>query len=72
VTLTRERPVDWTGLTGRVDSELLANVAWPAPDAPLAYVCGPTSFVEAVAGALVDLGHDPARVKTERFGPTGG
>lgn len=72
VTLTRERPADWTGLTGRVDSELLADLAWPAPDAPLAYVCGPTSFVEAVAGALVDLGHDPARVKTERFGPTGG
>jgi hypothetical protein len=25
-----------------------------------------------VADALVSLGHDPARVKTERFGPTGG
>jgi ferredoxin-NADP reductase len=35
-------------------------------------VCGPTSFVEGVADALVRLGHDPARVKTERFGPTGG
>ena len=29
-------------------------------------------LVEAVATALVDLGHDPTRVKTERFGPTGG
>jgi hypothetical protein len=28
--------------------------------------------VEATASALVELGHDPARVKTERFGATGG
>jgi ferredoxin-NADP reductase len=35
-------------------------------------VCGPTSFVEGVADALVRSGHDPAQVKTERFGPTGG
>jgi ferredoxin-NADP reductase len=34
--------------------------------------CGPTLFVEAVGSALVSLGHDPAQVKTERFGPTGG
>ena len=32
----------------------------------------PTSFVEGVADALVRLRHDPARAKTERFGPTGG
>jgi ferredoxin-NADP reductase len=32
----------------------------------------PTPLVEAVATALVDLGHDPTRVKTESFGPTGG
>jgi hypothetical protein len=29
-------------------------------------------LVETVATGLVELGHDPARVKTERFGPTGG
>jgi ferredoxin-NADP reductase len=34
-------------------------------------VCGPTPFVEAVANALTGLGHDPGRIKTERFGPTG-
>jgi len=38
----------------------------------VAFVCGPTPFVEAVASGLVQLGHVPARVKTERFGPTGG
>jgi ferredoxin-NADP reductase len=72
VTLTRDRPPDWEGRTGRVNAELLADVAWPAGDEPLAFVCGPTSFVEAVAAGLVELGYDPAQVKTERFGATGG
>jgi ferredoxin-NADP reductase len=35
------------------------------------YVCGPTALVEAVAEALVQSGHQPNRIKTERFGPTG-
>jgi hypothetical protein len=28
-------------------------------------------MVEPVANALVGLGHEPARIKTERFGSTG-
>jgi ferredoxin-NADP reductase len=72
LTLTREPSADWPGRRGRVDAEVLREISWPAQDHPHCYVCGPTPFVEAVAGALVDLGHDPARVKTERFGPTGG
>ena len=71
LTLTREQPPRWTGRTGRVNTELLREVAWPASDEPLAFVCGPTNFVEAVASGLVELGYDPARVKTERFGATG-
>jgi ferredoxin-NADP reductase len=70
ITLTREQPPGWSGRTGRVDSDLLAETAWPASERPLVYVCGPTGFVEAVADALVTLGHSPARIKTERFGPT--
>jgi ferredoxin-NADP reductase len=70
-TLTRERPEGWTGYAHRIDRKLLDDVAWPASDEPLTYICGPTSFVETAAGALVDLGHDPARIKTERFGATG-
>jgi ferredoxin-NADP reductase len=46
-------------------------VAWPAADKPLAYACGPTSFVETVAAGLVRLGYPPVRVRTERFGATG-
>jgi ferredoxin-NADP reductase len=72
LTLTRESSPDWTGRRGRVDADMLAEVGWPASVRPHCYVCGPTPFVEVVADALVALGHDPARVKTERFGPTGG
>ncbi len=67
-TLTRTQPPGWAGYARRVDAELLREVAWPATELPLAYVCGPTSFVESVASGLVELGYDPGRVKTERFG----
>ena len=70
--LTRSQPPGWTGYDRRVDPAMLAEVAWPPNDRPLCYVCGPTGFVEAVASGLVELGHDPAMVRTERFGPTGG
>ena len=71
-TLTRAQPEGWTGYSRRVDAALLAEVAWPVEEDPLVYVCGPTSFVETVAGGLVALGYPPRRVKTERFGATGG
>jgi ferredoxin-NADP reductase len=72
LTLTREQPPGWTGFQRRIDRIMLAEVAWPPGERPHVYVCGPTPLVESVASTLVELGHDPARVKTERFGPTGG
>jgi ferredoxin-NADP reductase len=69
--LTRTAPPGWTGYARRVDRQMLAEVAWPAADGPLAYVCGPTSFVESVAAGLVALGYPAGRVRTERFGATG-
>jgi ferredoxin-NADP reductase len=71
-TLTREQPEGWQGFGRRVDGELLAEVGWPAAEDPHTFVCGPTGFVEAVASALVESGVAPTRVRTERFGPTGG
>jgi ferredoxin-NADP reductase len=71
-TLTREQPQGWTGRTGRVDAALLEEISWPAAEHPLAFVCGPTGFVETVAGGLVGLGYEASRIKTERFGSTGG
>jgi ferredoxin-NADP reductase len=69
--LTRVQPPGWTGYARRIDAVMLEEVGWRPGERPLAYVCGPTRLVEAVAGHLVALGHDPARVRTERFGPTG-
>ena len=70
--LTRSAPPGWEGYDRRIDEEMLGEVAFSPEERPLAFVCGPTPLVEVVATALVGLGHDPARVKTERFGPTGG
>lgn len=70
-TLTRERPDEWEGFTGRVDAEMLRAIGPPAAETPRVYVCGPTPFVEAVADLLVELGHEPGAVHAERFGPTG-
>jgi NAD(P)H-flavin reductase len=70
-TLTRSAPDRWTGWTRRVDTEMLAAVG-PAPaQKPRIFVCGPTAFVERVADLLVELGHRPAAIRAERFGPTG-
>jgi ferredoxin-NADP reductase len=70
-TVTRVAPTDWRGYRRRIDREMLEEVSWPAPEMPNAFVCGPTPLVESVATLLVELGHDPTRVRTERFGPTG-
>jgi len=69
-TLTRAWPDTWQGHRGRIDRALLEEVAWPPPERGLSYVCGPTAFVETAANTLVELGHDPGRIRTERFGPT--
>jgi ferredoxin-NADP reductase len=71
-TLTRARPRGWSGYDRRIDAAMLAEFAWQPEERPLIFVCGPTPLVESVAEALVQLGHEPARIKTERFGPTGG
>ena len=72
VTLTREAPAGWTGLTGRVNPALLAQHTISPAQTPQLLVCGPTSFVETVTSGLINLGHDPSRIKAERFGATGG
>lgn len=68
--LTRDAPADWRGYRRRIDRAMLEEVSWPASEMPRAFVCGPTPLVESVSALLVELGHDPVRVRTERFGPT--
>jgi ferredoxin-NADP reductase len=71
-TLTRNQPAGWSGFRRRIDRAMLEEVAWPPSERPRIFVCGPTALVESVSQALVELGHQPALIKTERFGPTGG
>jgi ferredoxin-NADP reductase len=70
-TLTRKEPAGWTGHRGRIDRALLAETCFPPARKPRLFVCGSTPFVEEVARRLVELGHDPQAIKTERFGPSG-
>ncbi len=68
---TRIAPVGSARPPGRIDATFLASFGFAAALAPAVFVCGPTGFVETVANLLVAAGHDPQRVKTERFGPSG-
>lgn len=70
-TITRHAPPQWAGHRRRIDRAMLDEVGWPPPDQPHVFVCGPTPMVEAAATALVESGHTPERIRTERFGPTG-
>ncbi|MEO5818520.1 MAG: ferredoxin reductase [Gemmatimonadaceae bacterium] len=70
-TLTRGTPAEWSGYSRRIDGAMLDEFGWSPAERPRIFVCGPTPMVEVVANALVQLGHEPAMVKTERFGPTG-
>ena len=63
-TFTRTQPIGWTGYRRRIDTEMLSKVAWAPEENPLVFVCGPTPLVEVAATGLVELGHEPARVRT--------
>jgi ferredoxin-NADP reductase len=65
---TRSAADGWPGRPHRITVADLNSAGWPPDLAPACFVCGPTGFVETAADILVALGHDPRRVKTERFG----
>ena len=67
---TREAPEGWPEPPRRLSVATVNTHGWPPDFQPDCYVCGPTSFVEATANILVALGHDPKKVRTERFGGT--
>lgn len=65
---TRKAPTGWPGRVGRLTPEEIARATFLPGVDPVTFICGPTRFVEAAADAMVAAGHDPARVRTERFG----
>ena len=65
---TRIAPGGDPRVPGRLRLADLAAHGWPPDFEPTCYVCGPTGFVEAAATMLLAAGHDPSRVRTERFG----
>ena len=67
---TRQAPDGWPEPPKRISVATLNTHGWPPDFGPDCYVCGPTTFVEAAADILVALGHDPRKIKTERFGGT--
>ena len=68
LTFSREPPADWSGHTGHIDADLIAEAG---VDSGLAFVCGSNAFVETASQLLLDAGFDPQQIRTERFGPTG-
>ncbi|MFL6446700.1 MAG: ferredoxin reductase [Bryobacteraceae bacterium] len=69
---TRATPKDWPRPPSRVDTSFIAEATWPSKLIPTCYVCGPTSFVEGIAAMLISCSNRPDKIRTERFGPTGG
>lgn len=69
---TRSAPPGWSRPPGRIDAGLISSATWPSDFVPTSYICGPTPFVEGAAGLLSACGHAPNKIRTERFGPTGG
>ena len=70
-TLTRAQPEGWTGYSRRIDAAMLGEVVAHSDANAQVFICGPTPLVEGAAEGLVGMGLAPARIRTERFGPTG-
>lgn len=68
---TRTAPKDEPRPVGRISLDDFISHGWSAEAEPTCYVCGPTAFVETVADLLIFSGHDPSKIRTERFGPSG-
>ena len=68
---TRRSSPESSRAPARLTQESLAGFVFPASLTPHIFLCGPTPFVETIAGWLLKLGHDPTRVRTERFGGSG-
>lgn len=64
---TRAGPPGWAEPPRRLTPADVADAAYAEG---LAFVCGPTGFVDRVADLLLETGYPAERILTERFGPT--
>jgi ferredoxin-NADP reductase len=72
IALTREQPQGWAGLSGRLTPQIIREHVRPVDQRPRIFVCGATTFVEAVADSLVEAGHPAVAIRIERFGDAKG
>lgn len=68
ITLTRDHPKNWQGLTGRISPDMIKGILSSFENDPTCYVCGMSLFVDAVTEALQAAGIPASSIKTERFG----
>jgi ferredoxin-NADP reductase len=71
IVYTREAPAGSSDPPGRLTADTVRTHALPPADNPAVFICGATAFVETVADWLVQAGHSPDRIKTERYGGMG-
>lgn len=67
---TRVAAPQTTRPASRVRPADLAPKEWVPTDGGHVYICGPTGFVESVTATLIEQGHQPSAIRTERFGPS--
>lgn len=65
---TRQAPQGWGGTVGRLTRDSLASTTIAPHERPRIFVCGSTGFVETVVALLLELGHSPRDILTERYG----
>ena len=65
---TRATPLGWPQAPARLDRGTLDRHVFAPSERAMFFVCGSTPFVESVANWLVDAGHEPADIRTERYG----
>lgn len=65
---SRRTPPSWPHPPGRIDRATVQSTVFAADQTPSVYICGSNRFVENASGLLVELGHDPERIRTERYG----
>ena len=65
---SRSAPAGWPHAPARLTREAMTTAVFAPNVGARTYVCGSTPFVESIADWLVDADHDPATIRTERFG----